>query len=61
MSDIAKIAAGLSEAQRDALAHWPNGHFTHRTRVSLRKRELVEWGCITPLGLAVRAYLESQP
>lgn len=83
MTDIAKIAAGLTKAQRDALVYAPNDiewmgrgnlgrfklSFAAMDREDLGKPQLVEVHCditgvydarLTPLGLAVREYLERQ-
>ena len=73
LSDVAKIAAGLSEAQRRLLFALPetcaeaarfwSGEYRNHTRglrtyrVLFRKRLSGIGGQITPRGLAVRTYL----
>ena len=71
MTDVAAIAAGLSRAQRKALkgatVHEPTGRWRcngvmHPADRNLRAKGLANglWVELTPLGLAVRAYLEGQ-
>jgi len=57
--DITAIAAKLSAAQRAALLH-PEDYHDPNTIRSLRQRGLWIWTGPTPLGVAVRAYLEGQ-
>lgn len=59
MSDIERIAAGLSEAQRNALLYYPFCYMDPNTHRSLKRRGLVGNMRLTDTGLAVRAHLEN--
>jgi hypothetical protein len=60
--DVAKVAAGLSEAQREALARRDYGGRDMRKRLAKVGMFIVkkDFWTITNLGLAVRAYLQEQ-
>ncbi len=67
--DVARIAAGLTNAQREYIAEGPYPHWT-QTRVALEKRGLSTGTRIGPmtwrfhlseLGLAVRHHLQKEP
>lgn len=70
--NIARIAAGLSKAQREAIAHPSLGPFatfiysltSAGTRCALQRKGIVVdvmyATALTPLGLAVRDYLKGQ-
>jgi len=59
MSDVERIAAGLSESQINLLFFWPKELFDERTRLSLQRKKLIYGEAVTPLGKAVKAHLEA--
>lgn len=59
MSDIERIAAGLSEAQRNALLYYPSKYMDPNTHRALKRRGLVWNMLLTDKGSAVRAHLEN--
>lgn len=57
MDDVAKIARGLTGAQRWLI--WDlSSYCDPNTKRSLQRRGLLKGGLLTPLGLSVREYLE---
>lgn len=58
MGDVEKIARRLSEAQRSALCYWPGGWHNVATLRALDRCGLASGSALTPLGFAVREYLE---
>jgi hypothetical protein len=66
MNDVARIAKGLTEAQRTALKNCPCDAMGAGLFVALYTSGLVDLTdddeCVlTPLGLAIRRYLEENP
>ena len=63
--EVAMIAAGLTKAQRAAILNrrtWEFGLGMWPLRNALRRKELIvgNGSAFTPLGLAVRAYLQAE-
>lgn len=60
MTEVEHIAAGLTEAQRNALFHLSGYHDPNAIK-SLRRKGLYERGLLTELGVSVAAHLKEHP
>lgn len=60
MTEAEKIAAGLSEAMKDALSYYPSKYADPNTIRALRRRGLTSGSLLTELGTAVRAALSER-
>lgn len=65
MTDIAEVARSLTKAQRDRIIAGIKHYQIDRTALgnALRRKGLASgfWSNLTPLGLAVRQYLQENP
>lgn len=57
MTDLAKLARGLTDAQWSRL-YFPNGYADPNTVKAMRRKGLIEKGALSDLGHRLKAHIE---